>query len=203
MKFYNEREQVERTFHKLPHWQQGEVPIFITFRLSDSLPKELLDRWLAARDLFLVRHPLPWDEATETLYHTQFSNKLDEWLDAGHGCCALRNPHIAEIVAGRFQHFNGQRYQLWNFVVMPNHAHVLVTIKDGETLPEVLKGWKGVSSNHIHKEGLCELNPFWQPDYFDRLVRSPQHFETIRSYIRDNPIKASLKPGSYLLWEQS
>jgi len=85
---------------------------------------------------------------------------------------------------------------------MPNHAHVLFTLNEGETLPETLKGWKGVSSRMIHKEGLSDLNPFWQPDYFDRLIRSPQHFEAVRGYIRDNPEKAGLKSG-FVLWERS
>jgi REP element-mobilizing transposase RayT len=142
---------------------------------------------------FLATHPSPWDEATEDLYHTQFSGRLDEYLDAGHGCCALRESKISKIVADRFHHFNGQRYQLWSFVIMPNHAHVLFSVHDGEHLPDILKGWKGVSSNHIHKAGLSDLNPFWQPEYFDRLIRGPEHFATVRAYIHDNPVKASLK----------
>src|SRR6187401_2667167 len=85
MKFYDPGEKVNKTAHKLPHWQQGEVPIFVTFRLSDSLPTEVLEPWLAAREAFLALHPLPWDEATEASYHGQFSDKLDEYLDAGHG----------------------------------------------------------------------------------------------------------------------
>ena len=52
-----------------------------------------------------------------------------------------------------------------------------------------------------HKEGLSDLNPFWQPDYFDRLIRSPEHFEAVRSYIRENPMKAGLKSG-FVRWER-
>jgi REP element-mobilizing transposase RayT len=203
MLFYNDREEIEETFHKLPHWQQGEVPIFATFRLSDSLPKEVLNPWLDARDAFLATHPTPWDEATDDLYHSQFSAKLDEYLDAGHGCCALRQPKVSQIVADRFHHFKDHRYQLWSYVIMPNHAHVLFSVHDGEHLPDILKGWKGVSSNSIHKAGLSDLNPFWQPEYFDRLIRGPEHFATVRAYIRDNPVKAYLKPGSYLIWEHN
>jgi hypothetical protein len=38
MKFFDPRKDIEKTFHKLPHWMQGEVPVFVTFRLADSLP---------------------------------------------------------------------------------------------------------------------------------------------------------------------
>jgi hypothetical protein len=49
MKFFDPRGDIEKTVHKLPHWQQGEVAIFVTFRLADSLPRELLDNRLHSR----------------------------------------------------------------------------------------------------------------------------------------------------------
>jgi hypothetical protein len=100
--------------------QKINKPHFVTFRLADSLPRELLDDWLRAssslklrrtsRDAFLAANPPPWDDITEACYHGQFSDKLDEHLDAAHGSCALREPHLAPIVADRLHHFDGQRY---------------------------------------------------------------------------------------------
>jgi|LakMenEpi03Aug12_release.lakeMendotaPanAssembly.Ray.scaffolds.fasta_scaffold336040_2 REP element-mobilizing transposase RayT len=185
MKFFEPRGDIEKTAHKLPHWQQGEVAIFVTFRLADSLPRELLDDWLRAREAFLAANPPPWDDITEACYHGQFSDKLDEHLDAAHGSCALRDPRLAQIVADRLQHFDGQRYDLWSYVIMSNHVHVLFTLRDGESLPDTIQGWKGVSSRLIHKTGLSALNPFWQPDDFDRLIRSPDHFSTVQAHIRE------------------
>jgi REP element-mobilizing transposase RayT len=202
MKFFDPRGDIEKTAHKLPHWQQGEVAIFVTFRLADSLPRKLLDDWLRAREAFLDANPPPWGDITEACYHGQFSDKLDEHLDAAHGSCALRDPRLAQIVADRLHHFDGQRYDLWSYVIMPNHVHVLFTLRDGESLPDTLQGWKGVSSRLIHKTGLSGLSPFWQPDYFDRLIRSPEHFSTVKAYIRENPAKAGLKTG-FMLWERS
>lgn len=201
MKFFDPLKDIEKTCHKLPHWQQGEVPVFVTFRLADSLPREVLEKWFAERESFLAANPPPWDEITEACYHGRFSDALDEHLDAAQGCCALRQSRVARIVADRLHHFDGQRYDLCSYAIMPNHVHVLFTLHDAETLPDTLKGWKGVSSRMIHKEGLCELDPFWQPDYFDRLVRSPEHFEAVRGYIRDNPAKAGLRSG-FVCWER-
>lgn len=107
-----------------------------TTRLTDALPRELLDDWLRARDAFLAANPPPWDEITEACYHGQFSDKLDEHLDAAHGSCVLREPRLAQIVADRLHHFDGQRYDLWRYVIMPNHVHVLFTLRDGESLPD-------------------------------------------------------------------
>jgi hypothetical protein len=95
MKFFDPRGDIEKTSHKLPHWQQGEVAIFVTFRLADSLPRELLDGWLRAREAFLAANPPPWDEITEACYHGPFSAKLDEHLAAAHGSCTLRENFIA------------------------------------------------------------------------------------------------------------
>lgn len=202
MEFFHEGKEIVKTRHKLPHWQQGEVPILVTFRLADSLPQLLLDPWRIARDGFHEAHPKPWDEATEERFHRQFSSQLEDYLDVGHGCCALRDPRISKIVAERFHHFEGQRYCLWSYIIMPNHVHVLFTLQDIALLPEIVQGWKGVASRLIHKEGLSRLNPFWQPDYFDRLIRSPEHFNTVQAYIRENPVKAKLKSG-FVLWERA
>jgi len=173
MDFFNERAEIEKTIHKLPHWQQGRVPVFVTFRLADSLPHEVLAPLVAARNRFFAQHPKPWDEATENEFHRLFSVKLDEYLDAGHGCCALRNPAAAHIVAARLHHFDTHHYDLHSYVIMPNHVHVLFSPHDTTALPELVKAWKGISSRLIHQARLSDLNPFWQPDYFDRLIRSP------------------------------
>lgn len=200
MEFFNPRNDIELSRHRLSHWSQGRVPVFVTFRLSDSLPKEVYEAWLEERKAFILANPLPWDDEIETAFHSQFSVRIDEQLDAAHGCCALRDPRVAEIVAERLQHFDGTGYQLLNFVVMPNHVHVLFTLAEGRTLPETLKAWKGVSSRLIHREGLCDLNPFWQPDYFDRLIRGPEHLEKTYRYIQTNPAMAGLTSG-FVYWE--
>lgn len=201
MQFFNPRGDIEKTEHKLPHWQQAEVPVFVTFRLADSLPQVLLNAYLIERERFLRGHLEPWDEATEASFHGLFSDRLDEALDACHGSCMLRTSDIAKIVQGRLHHFDGDRYQLQSYAIMPNHVHVLFTLEDAASLPDILRGWKGVSSRLIHKASLSTLNPFWQPDYFDRLIRSPEHLETVKAYIRENPSKAHLKTG-YILWER-
>lgn len=200
MEFFNPRDEFEKTRHRLPHWRQGEVPVFVTFRLSDSLPKAVFEAWLDRREAFLESHPEPWDDETEEVYYRQFSDQIDEELDAAHGCCVLRDPRVSSIVEDRLRKSHNDRYRLLYFVIMPNHVHVLFIPSGGETLPETLKGWKGVSSRLVHREGLSELNPFWQPDYFDRLIRGPEHLDRTFEYIRENPAKARLCSG-HRYWE--
>jgi hypothetical protein len=165
-------------------------PFFVTFRLADSLPRELLDDWPRASsslklrrtscDAFLAANPPRWDDINEACYHGPFSDKLDEHLAAAHGSCALGEPRLAQIVADRLHHFDGQRYDLGSYVIMPNHTRC--SSRSGmANLPDTLQGLKGVSSRLIHKTGLSALNPFWQPDYFDRLIRSPEHCSTVKA----------------------
>lgn len=86
---------------------------------------------------------------------------------------------------------------------MPNHVHVLASLHAPHALSETVKSWKGISSRLIHKAQLSDLEPFWQPDYYDRLIRSWEHFNYVQSYIRQNPKDAALKVGSYLYWEKA
>ena len=74
---------IDQHQHRLPHWQQGAVYYFVTWRLADSLPREKLERWNEDRAVWNRLHPRPWDEETEFEYHKKFSAAMDNWLDAG------------------------------------------------------------------------------------------------------------------------
>jgi type I restriction enzyme R subunit len=130
--FFNPHGEIDVTKNHLPHWQQGEAWVFVTWRLGDSLPKAKLDQWRNERDSWMTHHPEPWDKKTEAEYHERFSHQIDEWLDQGSGSCLLKDPANASVVAHALRHFDGQRYELASFVVMPNHVHALF-----QTLP----GW--------------------------------------------------------------
>jgi putative transposase len=201
--YFNPRLEVATTRHKLRHWQQSACPVMVNFRLSDSIPSEVLAEWKRESESFKAMHPQPWGEEVEREYHERFTKPFERWLDAGHGCCAMRDPRVAQMVAGRLLRFHEARYDLTNFVVMPNHVHVLFSLRPGHVLSDVLQGWKGVSSGMVHKAGLCDLNPFWQPDYFDRLIRNGEHFEAVLNYIRRNPTIARLREGEFFYWEKS
>ena len=95
---------VEKHGEILPHWQQGEVMQFVTFRLGDALPKEKVQLWL-------THHPKPWDSDTEAAYHKEFTWRLERWLDRGSGTCLLREPAARDILAEVLMKFHGDRYE--------------------------------------------------------------------------------------------
>jgi REP element-mobilizing transposase RayT len=175
--------------------------VFVTWRLGDSLPKAKLDQWKEERTIWLSHHPEPWDEKTETEYHDRFSRQIDEWLDQGSGSCVLKDPANAKVVANALRHFDGNRYEIASFVVMPNHVHVLFRPLGEHALAEILKSWKGFTAREINKR-IGKSGALWQDEYWDRLIRNERHFFRVAEYIRQNPVKAKLREGHFILEER-
>lgn len=199
-KFFNPWREIERTHNHLPHWQQSGASYFVTWRLADSLPKELLDQHYHEQERWLSANSQPWDEATVAEYHQRFSSRMDQWLDQGHGSCVLRTPAYAEIVADALRHFDGQRVALISFVVMPNHVHVIFTLNPEWKLEEMIHSWKRQSATAINRQRGA-TGALWMKDYFDRLIRDPGHLHNCVRYIRNNPTKARLRAGEHVLYE--
>jgi putative transposase len=81
------------------------------------------------------------------------------------------------------------KYLLHEFVVMPNHFHLLIT--PTLTLERALQLIKGGFSYRARKE-LGFLGDLWQPSYYDRRVRNVEDCVNFKYYIRQNPVKRSL-----------
>jgi len=148
-RFHNPHAKTRFTENRLPHRQQDGITYFVTFRLADSLPKDLLDQWRSERAAWLKVHPEPWSELAEVEYHRRFTAKFEGWLDEGHGSCLLRKPEVRAKVAKVLGNFVGVRYEHHSWVIMPNHVHLLFSLATGETLEKTLQGWKGVSSRVV------------------------------------------------------
>ena len=201
-KFFNPWGDITVGTNRLPHWDQPGATYFLTFHLADSLPAGLLAQWREEREIWLKWNPAPWSPAQEREYHQRFSVAVERWLDEGHGECLLRRAGVRAAVAAVLTKFDRDRYWLHAWVLMPNHAHVLVSLKEGIVLAELLKAWKGTSSRAA---GLVlgrrmTGGAFWQKDYFDRLARDTEHFWNCARYIRHNPGKAKLREGGYTLY---
>jgi putative transposase len=198
IQYFDPRAAIRATANRLPHWEQDERTYFITFRTADSLPAEIVAVFHDEREAWLTRHPRPWDEKTEREYWERFGQRSERWLDEGYGACPLRRPELARLVGNALGFHEGRLYRQRAWVVMPNHVHCLVSLSVDATLARVLHSWKSFTANEINRR-LGTSGPFWQKDYFDRLIRSPEHFWRCARYIRHNPAK--LRAGESLLWE--
>jgi D-tyrosyl-tRNA(Tyr) deacylase len=163
----------------MPHWQQPGCTYFVTFRLADSVPGEMLRQWARSTNRDVVRE------------------EIQRWLDKGTGKCWLRRPEIGQIVADALRYFDGERYRLSEFVVMPNHVHVLVTPLGEHQLTDILHSWKSYTATRINRV-LQHEGAVWQHESFDHIVRSEDSLQRFRQYIRQNPLTAHLKDGEYV-----
>ncbi len=196
--FLHPQRSIDKHRNILPHWHQDGVWCFITWRLADSLPQEFIQSWMNERDAWLRGHPKPWSVEIEAEYHQRFSDRYLDLLDQGHGSCLLRQKVCADAVEQALRFFDGLRYTLKSYVVMPNHVHVLVRLHDGWPLERIVQNWKERSAKAINAV-LGSTGTVWQKGYFDRLIRSARHWEFVDGYIRHNPEKARLRDG-FCFW---
>jgi REP element-mobilizing transposase RayT len=181
----------------LPHVKREGAEYFVTFRLADSLPKEVLLRFEGERaeQLRALQEAKRLGHATsgrEEIINRDFLRKVERYLDQGAGACHLRQPQIAGLVAGAMQFFHEERYLLREWVVMPNHVHVLFWPMPNQLVGEVVKSWKQFTSLRAKRLlGLPE-GRFWQPEPFDHWVRDDAERARIARYIRHNPVAARL-----------
>lgn len=190
----------------LPHWTRDSAWYAVTFRLWDSLPKHIIESWLFERKNIVktaeqMKRALT-DSEERRLAHL-YSDKVESYLDAGHGTCFMKNDRVAELVMTALQHFDERRYALAAWCVMPNHVHVVIQPFAGKTttagtavphseLSEILHSWKSFTSKEANKL-LRRSGDFWQAEYHDHLIRNEADFRYAVRYVLDNPIKAGLR----------
>ncbi len=164
----------------LPHFDGGEIAQTVTFRLFDSMPQEVLERWRKE-----LAH-LPEKE-----YDRERRRRIDAYLDKGYGSCYLQDNRLAEIVEQALQRFDGERYRLHTWVIMPNHIHLLFTPIAEWKMSQIIHSWKSFTAKECNKV-LQRQGEFWQQEPFDRYIRDENHYTNAVAYIERNPVKAGL-----------
>jgi carbamoyl-phosphate synthase large subunit len=194
----NPHGEIKIKHRNLPHWRQAGAAYFVTFRLADAVPTTLLREWKEELSTWRKFHPEPWDTATKYEYQRRFQEAREEWLDKGHGSCLLQAKYAAETVASALKHFQGTRYLLDAFVVMPNHVHALLQPLNGHSLSEILHTWKSFTGKELKRRS-GNRKTVWQDENYDRIVRDEQELEHCREYIECNPSKAGLREKNFIL----
>ena len=164
----------------LPHFDSDRFQ-FITIHLADSLPQLLLKKFRAERENNKLDH----------YYDEEFRKRVEEYLDKGIGECILGIQSVASVVENAIRFYNGSRYDLRSWVIMPNHAHILFKPNEGVSLSDIMKNLKGYTAREINKL-LAREGTVWHPDYFDTYIRNQTHFNTVVAYIENNPVSAGL-----------
>lgn len=99
---------------------------------------------------------------------------------------------LAEILVRRIITCRDQgAYLLHEFVVMPDHLHVMLTPTETTTLEKALQLIKGGSSHEIHKLRGHRIQT-WQPGFHDWTIRDVADYAAKCEYIWNNPVRARL-----------
>ena len=175
-----ESQDVRSSHHSrgyLPHIADGDLTQVLTFQLADAVPLKVLRRVSV-----LSVAPDSRSRARALLQAT---------LDSGLGACWLRRPDIAALVQDALGYFDGRRYDLKAWVIMPNHVHVVLRLHGDEVLSKVMHSLKSFTAHRANKL-LGRSGRFWNKEYYDRFIRDENHMNTTIRYIHRNPVTAGL-----------
>jgi REP element-mobilizing transposase RayT len=90
------------------------------------------------------------------------------------------------IVAAELQSREGQRYNLHAYVVMNDHAHVLVEPLGLLALERIVHSWKSFTAHQLQRK-YGRRGRLWHDEYFDRMVRDEKEYTQKLRYIVGNP----------------
>jgi putative transposase len=169
------------------------LPLKRGVRLHETAPNTARRRSLRLKD---------FDYSTSALYFVTV-------------CTSRRKPLLANIVAGRLQPsaigrvvsecwfelpYHYSRLELGAFVVMPNHIHGLMLLRDPvgaglrpapttATLSQIVGAFKSFSSRRIHESNASTPRKVWQRGFHERIVRNRNECTKIEHYILQNPAR--------------
>lgn len=180
----------------LPHLEQRGKLYFVTFRLRDALPANVLDNIQAqlkqssesndsASDIYWIRE-----------YHRKLTATLDKYIDKGYGDCILSLPEVRKAIVKTFIEHQHDDYIIYDYVIMPNHIHMIIKPAHWLSLKEVMASLKRKSAVRINKL-LNKTGSIWQREYYDIIVRSWSNLQQFKEYIKSNP--EELPDDSFLL----
>ena len=179
----------------LPHWTREGGVYAVSFRLADSLPQPVLVSWKTERDNIrnnATRQKRALSAAEEIRLRELYAQKVESYLDAGHGACWLRREDVAKMVQETLLHFEDERYVLLAWCIMPNHVHAVLHPLKGFDLPGILHSWKSYTATQANRM-LGREGAFWQTEYYDHLIRDENDFQHAIKYVLENPSRAGLR----------
>lgn len=156
----------------LPHWTEANGIYAVTMRLADSLPQ----------------HTLVGQSEESTLGLPAVESLLDEAL----GECWLARPEVGKIVADALRYFDGSRYRLLAWAIMPNHLHVVLKPLRAFELAQILHSFKRFTAMEANKT-LDREGSFWQSESYDHLIRDADDLINQSRYAFENPERAGFE----------
>jgi putative transposase len=104
----------------------------------------------------------------------------------------FQRTQTAELLMATIFHYRDEgKFLVHEFVIMPNHIHLLMSIDDSGGVGRAVQFIKGEFSHELGKTE-TRLKAVWQPSYYEHRVRDIEEHERIRTYIHENPVRRGL-----------
>ncbi len=179
----------------LPHILPDEGVFFVTFRINNSLPLNVLvklkseyEKEIKATKVLLSKSSVLKYRLNEIYneYFHEFDNLLDNYLND----FDLTNSKLAKIISDSMHYLDGKEYKLICYCIMPNHVHFII-YKLQKPLYKIMRVLKGFTAREINKV-LNRNGKFWHAESYDNVIRSRNELHTKIQYVLNNPAKAGL-----------
>ena len=193
----------------LPHWDVENRPVFVTVRLFGTLPGASWRRVQTYRaELARKAERLQLSPSERERWRSKrLFLFLDELLDAEMPDPPLSDPRLAPLVESAMRFFDGERYDLLSYSIMPSHLHWLFRPLESwavravaeassrgrertprEIITHSVQSYTATQCNRVLGRQGC----FWQAETFDHWVRDDSELARIIHYIEQNPVRARL-----------
>jgi putative DNA methylase len=197
----------------LPHHQEAQQIVSLTWRLAFTLPQNLIDILQELQQLSnTFRDERTLDGAKE-VFQRNYAIKMqifDEFLGKHTGeQLNLCEPQFAQIIIQTLKFYRNTAYELHAYCLMPNHLHLLIKPLQGSAgkyhkTSDIVRNIKSFSAKEMNKL-LGREGAIWQHEYYDRFIRNPADYNRTVEYYLNNPVKAGLvaKAGDwqYSFWD--
>lgn len=119
-----------------------------------------------------------------------------------------RRPYFTDFHSGRIIVREMRRLQddgalrSLAFVVMPDHVHWLIELRNTMSVSRVAQLLKGRSARELNRR-LCRRGAVWQVTFYDRALRREEDVRAAARYIVANPLRRGIasRVGEYSLWD--
>ena len=120
----------------------------------------------------------------------------------------LADPALAELLLALYARQRAcGAILLHGYVVMPDHYHVLLTLRGDASITDVVRAVHSLFGREC-RERVALRDRVWQRRYYDHVVRNESDLRTKLLYMHDNPVRAGLveepmtyRWSSYRFWE--
>jgi type I restriction enzyme R subunit len=211
LRFYHPDRHTTMRRGNLPHLEQPGVCAFITFMLADAIPRSVAGEWKNKRACWCRQRGLPADAQIEEIrqilgdielrrFQRMVSASYHRALDRGAGSCLLVQSDLSKILSDALHFHDGRSGRLFDYVIMPNHVHVLFQPSPEKSLRSILESVRSYSARQINQR-IGRKGSLWDREPFDHLVRSLRYFRRYQHYIRANPVRAGLSSKTVRVYE--